>query len=67
MLSSEAQNNNIINESSSNLSEHKFNLYQQFFIIGLDPKLMFNINKIDLKSLPESNLSPMMISKFPPK
>ena len=36
-----------------NLSDHKYNLYQQFFIIGLDPKLMFNLKKIDIKNLKE--------------
>ena len=54
-------------EISSNLSDHKYNLYQQFFIIGLDPKLMFNINKIDIKTLKEPHISPKIISKYPPK
>jgi len=54
-------------EISSNLSEHKYNLYQQFFIIGLDPKLMFNINKIDIKTLKDPHISPKIISKYPPK
>jgi len=54
-------------EISSNLSEHKYNLYQQFFIIGLDPKLMFNLNKIDIKTLKEPHISPKIISKYPPK
>jgi len=54
-------------EIFSNLSEHKYNLYQQFFIIGLDPKLMFNINKIDIKTLQEPNISPKIISKYPPR
>ena len=50
-----------------NLSEHKYNLYQQFFIIGLDQKLMFNLNKIDIKTLKEPDISPKIISKYPPK
>ena len=53
-------------ESSLELSQHKFNLYQQFFIIGIDPKLMFKSDKIDLKTIPEICLSPKVISKFPP-
>ena len=56
--------NNI--ESSLDLSQHKFNLYQQFFIIGIDSKLMFKSDKIDLKAIPEICLSPKVISKFPP-
>ena len=67
MLSNEQQNNLNISNSSSNIGEHKYNLYQQFFIIGIEPKLMFNINKVELKSVPEPYLSPKIISKFPQK
>ena len=65
MLSSEEQNIINISEISSNLGEHKYNLYQQFFIIGIEPKLMFNINKIELKNLPKPYLIPKIISKYP--
>ena len=65
MLSSDNQNNKNINELNNNLSEHKYNLYQQFFIVGVDPKLMFNIYKIDLKTCPEPYISPKVISKYP--
>ena len=53
-------------ELSPYLTEHKYNLYQQFFIVGIDPQLMFNINKIELKTVPEPYISPKIISKFPP-
>ena len=56
----------IKNEISIYLSEHKYNLYQQFFIVGIEPLLMFNINKIELKTTPEPYISPKIISKFPP-
>ena len=57
----------IKNDSIAYLSEHKYNLYQQFFIVGIDPKIMFNINKIEIKTIPEPYISPKIISKFPPK
>ena len=66
MLPLDNQKNQILCELNTQFSRHKFNLYQQFFIIGLDPKIMFNINKIDLKLIPESYISPKIISKFPP-
>ena len=68
MLSLDNQKNQIINElnTNPNLSEHKYNLYQQFFIVGIEPKIMFNINKIDLKTIPEPYISPKIISKYPP-
>ena len=44
---------------------HKYNLFQQFFVVGFDPKIMYNINKIDLKSLPNQLLLPKIISKYP--
>ena len=56
----------IKNDSIAYLSEHKYNLYQQFFIVGIDPKIMFNINKIEIKTIPEPYISPKIISKFPP-
>ena len=66
MLSLDNQKNQIINELTTNLSEHKYNLYQQFFIVGIDPKIMLNIDKIDLQSIPEPYISPKVISKYPP-
>ena len=51
--------------NNSNFSSHEYNLFQQFFVIGLDPKLCFNINKIDLKQLPKELLTPKVISKIP--
>ena len=66
MLSLDNQKKQIINELNTNLSEHKYNLYQQFFIVGIDPKIMLNIDKIDLQSIPEPYISPKIISKYPP-
>ena len=47
------------------LISHKYNLYQQFYVIGIDPKLMYTINEADLKSLPEPLVLPKVISKYP--
>ena len=66
MLSPNNKKEPIKKELSPYLSEHKYNLYQQFFIVGIDPQLMFNINKIELKTIPEPYISPKVISKFPP-
>ena len=44
---------------------HKFNMYQQFFVLGLDPKIMYSINDYDLKSLQEPYSTPKVISKYP--
>ena len=66
MLSINENKNQNIEESLSNLSEHKYNLYQQFLIIGIDTKLSFIINKVDLKSIPEPYISPKIISRYPP-
>ena len=67
MLTIEKQQNKNIKKFNSNLSEHKYNLYQQFFIIGIEPKLIFRINNIDyLKSFQEPYIFPKVISKYPP-
>ena len=66
MLSINEKKDQNIKESLSNLSEHKYNLYQQFLIVGLDTKLSFRINQIDLKGIPEPYISPKIISKYPP-
>ena len=65
METSEISNNYIQNEESNNISTHKYNLYQQFLIIGIDPKIMFNINELDLKNIPEPLNLPKVISKYP--
>ena len=54
-------------ENENQLIAHKYNLFQQFFVIGFDPKIMYNINKIDLKTLPNQLLLPKIISKYPNK
>jgi len=60
-----AQLNDLGNSNENYTSSHKFNLYQQFFIIGLDPKVIYNINKIELNNLPKKFLEPIIISKYP--
>ena len=55
------------NEVMDELSAHKYNLFQQFFVIGFDSKVMYNINKIDIKQLPNELLIPKVISKYPNK
>ena len=62
-LQSSNENQNLTDELD--LSYHKYNLYQQFFIVGIDPKIMFNINNSDLKSIPEPYIYPKIISKYP--
>ena len=44
---------------------HKYNFFQQFFIIGIDPKIMYSINDYDLNSLQEPYSNPKIISKYP--
>ena len=64
------QNKNIIiqnneNETKSDILYHKYNLFQQFFIIGLEPKIIHLINKIELKAIPEPLIGPKIITKYP--
>ena len=40
-------------------------IYINNILIGLYPKIMFYINKIDLKLIAEPQISPKIISKFP--
>ena len=47
------------------ISSHKFNLFQQFFIIGLEPKIIHLLNKKDYIDIPEPLIGPKIISKFP--
>ena len=54
---------NTINETI--ILNHKYNLYQQFFVIGIEPKLMCNINELDLRNIPEPLNLPKVISKYP--
>ena len=57
---------NIIEEKDNNdISSHKYNMYQQFFVISIDPKIMYNINELDLKNVPEPLSIPKVISKYP--
>ena len=47
------------------LLNHKYNFYQQFFVISIDPKIMSSINYYELKNLLEPYSSPKVISKYP--
>ena len=46
------------------MSSHKFILYQQFFIIGIEPKISYLLNKINLKEIPQILIGPKIISKY---
>ena len=59
------QLNDLGNVNEHYLSSHKFNIFQQFYIIGLEPKVIYNLNKIELNSLPKKFLEPTIISKYP--
>ena len=62
--SSEKSEKNILNDD---ISYHKYNLFQQFFVIGLDPKISYNLYNIDFKHYPNELLTPKVISIFPNK
>ena len=64
-MSQQNKHKNNISELQIDLSQHKFNLYQQFLIIGINPKLMLKSTEIDLRTIPEVCLSPKVISKCP--
>lgn len=51
--------------NKNDLFSHKYNLYQQFYVVGIDPKLMYTINESELKTLPEPLVIPKVISKYP--
>ena len=53
------------NKEDQDIFCHKYNLYQQFFVVGIDQKIMYNINEIDLKNVPEPLSLPKIISKYP--
>ena len=59
------QINDLGNKNEHYVSSHKFNLFQQFFIIGLDPKVLYNINEVEILTLPSQYLEPKIISKYP--
>ena len=59
------QINDLSNKNEHYVSSHKFNLFQQFFVIGLDPKVLYNINDIEILTLPSQYLEPKIISKYP--
>ena len=52
-------------ELENNILSHKYNLYQQFFIIGIEPKILHLLNKINLKEIPKILIVPTIISKYP--
>ena len=57
---------NKLEENSLNiLLNHKFNLFQQFLVVSIDPKVMYSINDYDLQTLQEPYSCPKVISKYP--
>ena len=44
---------------------HKYNLFQQFFVIGIDPKIVHLLNQVEFKSIPLTLMSPKIITKYP--
>ena len=44
---------------------HKYNLFQQFFVIGIDTKIVHLLNQIEFKSIPLALMSPKIITKYP--
>ena len=59
------QMNDLGNSNENYVSSHKFNLFQQFFVIGFEPKILHLIDKIDFKSIPEPLIGPKIITKYP--
>ena len=47
------------------ISNHKYNLFQQFLVVGIDPKIMYNINEYEITTLQEPYSIPKIISKYP--
>ena len=58
-------NKNEENEITNDIIYHKYNLFQQFFAIGLEPKISHLINKMELKAIPEPLIGPKIITKYP--
>ena len=44
---------------------HKYNLFQQFFVVGIEPKIVHLLNKVDFKSIPQTLIGPKIITKYP--
>jgi len=44
---------------------HKYNLFQQFFVVGIDPKIVHLLNQVEFKSIPITLMSPKIITKYP--
>ena len=58
-------NADFYSETDNELLAHKYNLFQQFYVVGFDPKIMYNVNKTEIKRLPNELLLPKIISKYP--
>ena len=62
------ENKSFINKDEDLENEvllHKYNLFQQFFVVGLEPKILHLIGKVDLKAFPEHIIGPKIITKYP--
>ena len=44
---------------------HKYNLFQQFFVVGIEPKIVNLLNTVDFKSIPQTLIGPKIITKYP--
>ena len=58
-------NKNEENDLENELLCHKYNLFQQFFIIGLETKILNLLKYTDYKSIPEPLIGPKIITKYP--
>ena len=59
--------NNRIDENShtNEILNHKYNLFQQFFIVGIEPKIVHLFNSFEFKSIPKTLIGPKIITKYP--
>ena len=59
------RNQNEENNLENELLCHKYNLFQQFFIIGLETKILNLLKYTEYKSIPEPLIGPKIITKYP--
>ena len=54
-----------VRAEGEDISLHKYNLFQQFFVIGIDPKIVHLLKQVEFKSIPLTLMSPKIITKYP--
>jgi hypothetical protein len=64
-LENQETNYSFFEKNPEDLLSHKYNLFQQFFIVSFDEKILTNLNKINIKNLPLELKEPKIISKYP--